>query len=346
MNTVPAHATAQEQRAHGPRPADGRQGPADGTVADAATDPVGAADVPGSDPADATGVAVEGSSGRDTVGSDVTEPGGLRHLAHRMLHTPGVVVSVLFLLLLVAWTLLPDVFARVDPIAQAGDSLAPPSADHWFGTDLNGRDVYSRVVHGTRTSLLAGVMAVLISLVIGGLLGMIAGYLGGVVDTVISRGVEIVVAIPGLLLSLAIVSILGFGVEKVAIAVGIAGIPGTVRVARSETLRIIGLPYMDAARTSGTRGLVSVITHVVPNASGAIAVMAGLDLGGAILSVAALSFLGFGAVPPSPEWGSQINEGRLYIATAWWWSLFPALVAGATVLAVNRLSRGIGTRNA
>jgi peptide/nickel transport system permease protein len=252
----------------------------------------------------------------------------------RLLTAPGVVISALFVLLLVGWVLVPDVFARVDPLEPVGASLAPPDAQHWFGTDLNGRDVYSRVVHGARTSLLAGLVAVLISLVIGGFLGMLAGFRGGWVDAIISRAVEVVVAIPGLLLSLAIVSILGFGVDKVAIAVGIAGIPGTVRVARAETLRIVSLPYMDAARTSGTRGFRTVITHVVPNASGAIA------------SVAALSFLGFGAVPPQPEWGSQINEGRLYIASAWWWSLFPALVAGATVLAVNRLSRGIGTRNA
>lgn len=280
-------------------------------------------------------------------------PGGGRRaprrpaqVLRRALRSPGVLVSALFLLLLLGWMLLPDLFARVDPLAQVGDSLAPPSGEHWFGTDLNGRDVYSRVVHGARTSLLAGLLAVAISLTVGGLLGMLAGYLGGVVDAVISRSVEVVVAIPGLLLSLAIVSVLGFGVEKVAIAVGIAGIPGTVRVARAETLRIVSLPYMDAAATSGNRGLKNVITHVVPNASGAIAVLAGIDLGGAILSVAALSFLGFGAVPPDPEWGSQINEGRLYIANAWWWSLFPALVAGATVLSVNRLSRGIGTRTA
>ena len=255
------------------------------------------------------------------------------------------VLSALFLLLLAGWILLPTVFAPTDPIAQVGPSLAPPSADYWFGTDLNGRDVYARVVHGARTSLLAGLVAVIISLVAGGVLGVIAGYVGGWVDSIISRSVEIVVAIPGLLLSLAIVSVLGFGVDKVAIAVGLSGIPGFVRIARAQALRVKGLAYMDAARTSGTGGLRGIFTHVLPNSSGAIAVMAGLDLGGAILSVAALSFLGFGAVPPDPEWGSQINEGRMYIASAWWWSLFPALVAGLTVLSVNRLSRSIGTRS-
>lgn len=257
---------------------------------------------------------------------------------------PGVTLASLFLLLLVGWILVPDLFAPTDPIEAVGPSLAPPGSHYWFGTDLNGRDVYSRVVHGARSSLLAGLVAIAISLVCGGLLGMVAGYAGGILDAVISRAVEVLVSIPGLLLSLAIISALGFGVDKVAIAVGISGIPGMVRIARAETLRIIGLPFMDAAATSGTRRVIAILTHVVPNASGAIAVVAGIDLGGAILAVASLSFLGFGAVPPQPEWGSQINEGRTYIASAWWWTLFPSLVAALTVLSVNRVSRGIGTR--
>lgn len=264
--------------------------------------------------------------------------------ASSLLRRPGVTLSALFLLLLLGWVLLPGVFARYDPLEAVGPSLAPPDGEFWFGTDLNGRDVYSRVIHGARTSLLAGLVAVTISLVAGGLLGMIAGYVGGAIDAVISRAVEVIVAIPGLLLSLAIISALGFGVDKVAIAVGIAGIPGMVRIARAETLRIVSLPYMDASITSGVGRLRGILSHVVPNASGAIAVVAGIDLGGAILAVASLSFLGFGTVPPDPEWGSTINEGRNYIAGAWWWTAFPSIVAGLTVLSVNRLSRGIGTR--
>lgn len=297
------------------------------------------ADVPGVDPR------ATGTDGPDTS-VDEAPRRPVRDLLSAAARRPGVVASLLFLALLVGWVLVPEVFAPTDPVAVVGDSLAPPSGAHWFGTDLNGRDVYARVVHGARLSLVAGVVAVTISLVVGGLLGMAAGFLGGVVDAVISRATEVIVSIPGLLLSLALISVLGFGVEKVAIAVGIAGIPGFVRIARSETLRIVNLPYMDAATASGTRRLVGILTHVVPNASGAIAVVAGIDLGGAVLSIAALSFLGFGAVPPTPEWGSQINEGRTYVASAWWWSLFPALVAGLTVLSVNRISRGFGTREA
>ncbi|GAA1415904.1 ABC transporter permease [Glutamicibacter uratoxydans] len=256
----------------------------------------------------------------------------------------GVAAAAAFLALIAAAALFPSLFARFDPVAVVGPSLAAPDPQFWLGTDLNGRDVFSRVVYGARMSLAAGVVAIVISVVLGGLLGMAAGYLGGWADAVISRCVEVLVSIPGLLLSLAVISILGFGVDKVAIAVGIAGIPGFVRIARAQTLKIVNLPYFDAALTSGTGGFKSIITHVVPNAAGAIAVVAGLDLGGAILSIASLSFLGFGAVPPMPEWGSQINEGRLYIATAWWWSLAPAAVVALTVLSVNRLSSQIGTK--
>ena len=117
-----------------------------------------------------------------------------------------------------------------------------------------------------------------------------------------------------------------------------------MRIARAETLRVSAMPYMDAARTSGTRRFLGLFSHVVPNAAGPVAVVAGIDLGGAILSIAALSFLGFGAVPPTAEWGSQINEGRLYVASAWWWSICPAIIVALTVLSANRLTRSIGTR--
>ena len=139
-----------------------------------------------------------------------------------------------------------------------------------------------------------------------------------------------------------VVSMLGFGVVNVAIAVGVAGIPGIARIARAETLRILSRPYLDAARTSGLGHGRVMLRHVLPNASGALAVLAALELGGAILAVAALSFLGFGAVPPTPEWGALVSEGRGYIANAWWLTSLPGAVIAASVIAINRLSREIG----
>ncbi|WOF22474.1 ABC transporter permease [Microbacterium betulae] len=264
----------------------------------------------------------------------------------RSVRQPGAVLAITALLLFVGWAAFPQLFATHDPVddLDPASSLTGPSAAHWFGTDLLGRDVYSRVVYGARVSLLAGTLAVAISLVVGTALGMIAASVGRWVDSAISRFVDVLVAIPGLLLSMAFVSILGFGVERVAIAVGIAGIPGFARLARAETIRILSLPYFDAARTSGTSGPLTLVTHIVPNATGPVIVLAGLELGGAILSVAALSFLGFGAVPPHPEWGSMVNEGRIQIAEAWWLTTFPGLVIVLTVLSLNRLSRNARTR--
>lgn len=260
---------------------------------------------------------------------------------------PGAVASVLLLTVVVLWAALPGLFAPYDPVSEldAAHALSGPSAQHWFGTDLLGRDLYSRVVHGARLSVSAALIAVLVSLVLGSALGMLAGYAGRWVDTVIMRATEVMVAIPGLLLSLAFVSILGFGVTNVALAVGIAGIPSFVRIARAETLRITSRPYFDAARCAGTGHLVTLVRHVAPNTVGPVLVLAGLELGGAILSVAALSFLGFGAVPPTPEWGSMVSEGRTHLATAWWLTTFPGAVVAATVLATNRLSRGVRGAN-
>ena len=264
-------------------------------------------------------------------------------LRHRLL-APGALISGGFLLLVLGWMVLPGVFGPFDPVSDldSAAALTGPSSEHWFGTDPLGRDVYSRVVHGARLSMLAAGLAVAISVVAGATLGIVAGYVGRGLDSALMRGVDVLVAIPGLLLSMVVVSMLGFGVVNVAIAVGVAGIPGIARIARAETLRILSRPYLDAARTSGLGHGRIMLRHVLPNASGALAVLAALELGGAILAVAALSFLGFGAVPPTPEWGALVNEGRGYIANAWWLTALPGVVIAATVIAINRLSREIG----
>lgn len=264
--------------------------------------------------------------------------------ARALLRQPGALLSGIFVAVVLAWAIAPGFFATHDPVTDLDGlaSLAPPSAEHWFGTDPLGRDVFSRTVHGTRMSVTAALVAVTISAVVGGTLGLLAGYRGRWVDPVAMRAVDIMVAIPGLLLSLVTVSILGFGVVNVAIAVGIAGIPAFARLVRAEVLRIGSRPYLDAARTSGTGGVRILVQHVVPNVWGPVGILAALELGGAVLSVAALSFLGFGAVPPTPEWGSLVNDGRAYIANAWWLTTLPGLVIALAVLSVNRLSRSIG----
>ncbi|GAA3850355.1 ABC transporter permease [Streptomyces sedi] len=263
---------------------------------------------------------------------------GLRGLARR----PLLLAAVLYLLLIAGWTLVPWLFTGQDPLAtDASLSLTEPGGAHWFGTDNLGRDIYARVVHGTRVSIVAGLLAVGLSLAVGSALGLLAGYLGGWVDQVLMRVVEVLVVIPGLLLSLAVVSILGFGTTNVAIAVGVAGVPGFARVVRAEVLRIRTSTYVRAAVTSGHRTPAILVRHVLPNASPPVLVLAALDVGGAVLSVAALSFLGFGASPPAPELGAMVAQGRDYIGTAWWLTTFPGLAIALVVLSTSRVARAL-----
>ncbi|RKN08432.1 ABC transporter permease [Streptomyces radicis] len=255
---------------------------------------------------------------------------------------PWLLLAALYLGLVLAWTVAPGVFAHQDPLlTDASRGLRPPGAEHWFGTDNLGRDLYSRVVHGTRTSLVAGLLAVALALVVGSVLGALAGYLGGWIDQVLMRVVEVLIIIPGLLLSLAVVSILGFGTTNVAIAVGIAGIPGFARVVRAEVLRIKGSAYVQAAVTSGRRTPAILLRHIVPNASPPVLVLAALDIGGAVLSIAALSFLGYGAAPPAPELGAMVSQGRDYMSTAWWLTTFPGLTIALVVLSTSRIARAL-----
>ncbi|WP_020579644.1 ABC transporter permease [Actinopolymorpha alba] len=266
----------------------------------------------------------------------------VRRWVAELVRQPGLVLSLLWVLLVIAWAAAPTVFTSYDPIAaNAAHSLRGPSGTYWFGTDNLGRDLYSRVVFGTRQSMQASVVAVGLSLALGAILGMAAGYLGRWVDDLAMRVVDVLIAIPGLLLSMAVVSILGFGVTNVALAVGVAGIPGFARIIRAEVLRIKSSTYFDAAQASGTRTLAILVRHVVPNATGPVLVLAALELGGAVLSVSALSFLGYGSTPPAPEWGSLVSQGRDYMGTAWWLTTFPGLVVALTVLAANRIGRAL-----
>lgn len=266
-------------------------------------------------------------------------------LAQRSLHLirrrPGFVLSVLVVVTAALMAFFPGLFTTLDPFTtDPTRTLVPPgTAGHLLGTDAVGRDVYTRIVFGSRDSLQAAILAMLISLVGGSILGLIAGYTGGRVDAIIMRLVDVMLAFPALLLSMAIIAAIGFGTVTVAIAVGVVGIAAMARLMRSEVMRIRTRPYVEAAAVSGARPLTVLLRHVLPNAAGPAIVLATLDFGTAILSVSSLSFLGFGAPPPSPEWGSLISDGRTYLATAWWLSAFPGLAIALVVLSSNRISR-------
>ncbi|OLT13851.1 peptide ABC transporter permease [Pseudonocardia sp. CNS-139] len=262
----------------------------------------------------------------------------LRFLRQR----PGLVVSIVFVALVLVAAFAPAVLAPADPnVGVPADRLQAPGAAHVFGTDYLGRDVYTRVVHGAALSLQATVIAVAVALVVGGLFGLLAGFVRGWVDEGLMRFVDVLLAIPAVLLSLALITALGYGTVNVAIAVGVASVASFARVMRSETLRIRQSVYVEAARSVGTRWYVTLWRHVLPNAAGPVMVLAVLEFGLAILAVSSLSFLGYGAPPPAPEWGSLIAEGRNYMATAWWLCAVPGAAIAATVLSVNRISRAI-----
>jgi len=271
----------------------------------------------------------------------------LQHVLSVLRRNLVVAVSALVLLLAVGFALFPSVFASGDPLQGVpADKLQPPSLAHWFGTDNLGRDVYTRVVHGAGLSLTATLVAVGIALVVGSLVGLISGALGGAVDAVLMRIVDVLLSIPALLLSLALVTALGFGTMNVAIAVGVSLVANFARVMRSEVLRVRKALYVEAAFACGVRRHTVLRRHVLRNSYAPVTALAAVEFGMAVLAVSSLSFLGFGAVPPTPEWGSLISEGRNFLAAAWWMTTLPGLVIVAVVLSAHRIGHTIENRSA
>ncbi|WP_457099172.1 ABC transporter permease [Microbacterium sp. P5_E9] len=271
-----------------------------------------------------------------------TTRGRRRNPVLAILRRPGVILAVGIVVFALLTAIAPQLFATYDPTATApADRLLPPSLSHWFGTDEIGRDLYSRVVHGSTLTIAATALAIAIALTAGLTLGILSGFAGGAVDSVTMRVVDVFLAIPGLLLALAIVTALGFGTLPVAIAVGVGIIPGFARTTRAEVLRVKTLPYIEAARAGGGSWTRILFTHILPNSWGPVAVLAVLDFGAAILAVAALSFLGFGAAPPAAEWGTLISNGRNYLITAPWVSLLPGLFVALVVLSLNHLAKSL-----
>jgi peptide/nickel transport system permease protein len=242
---------------------------------------------------------------------------------------------VLVFVVMACW---PGLIAPGDPLqARPAQKLMAPSAAHWFGTDAIGRDQFSRVVHGAMASLRSGLLAVVIGVVVGSALGLLAGFAGGWVDTVVSRICDALLAIPGLLLALALLTSVGKGVGVAAVAIGVADVPIFARVMRSEVRRVRGMTYVEAAAAVGVTPLANAWRHVLPNARGPVLVLAALEFGQAILVISALSYLGFGEPPPAPEWGALIATGQSYLSTAWWLPVLPGAVLAIVVLAMNRL---------
>jgi len=255
---------------------------------------------------------------------------------------PLLPLGIAVLLLALGWALVPGAFSHFDPLLGIpSQALQGPSTAQWFGTDHLGRDLYSRAVYGAALSLHATALAVLIALGVGVSLGVIAGYFGGVLDAILMRLVEVLMAIPSLLLAMAVITVLGFGTVNIALAVGLSSVATFARLVRGEVLRWRTCVFVEAAACCGVGPWTIIRRHILAHAAGPVLALAALEFGSAVLSVSALSFLGFGAPPPQPEWGLLISEGRNYMVAAWWYTSLPGMVVAAVVLAANQLARAV-----
>jgi peptide/nickel transport system permease protein len=244
-------------------------------------------------------------------------------------------------LLLVIAALAP-LIATHDPLAQnLAERLQPPGAAHWFGTDQLGRDIFSRVVFGSRITIYVVLLVTVIVAPIGLVIGTIAGYVGGRVDVLLMRITDIFLAFPGLVLALAFVAALGPGLENAVIAISLTHWPGFARLARAETLIIRGTDYIAASRLQGASAARIIVRHVVPMCLPSVIVRTTLSMAGVILTAAGLGFLGLGAQPPSPEWGAMLSSGRRFMLDNWWMPTFPGLAILLISLAFNLFGDGL-----
>jgi peptide/nickel transport system permease protein len=262
----------------------------------------------------------------------------LRRLARNRGATAGGVVFLLVVLLALAAPLV----APHDPVRfNVVASLEPPGSRHWLGTDQFGRDVLSRIIYGSRVSVAMGLVAVAISVGGGSILGLLAGFYRGLVDLLVMRLVDVMLAFPGILLALVIIAVLGPDLGSAMVAVGISGMPLFIRVVRGSTLTVRELHYVEAAQATGGGDLRVLVRHVLPNVLTPIIVLVTLGIPSAIVAGAALSFLGLGIKPPTPDWGEMLSRGRAFMGTAWWLTTFPGLAIALVVVAINRFGDGL-----
>lgn len=263
-------------------------------------------------------------------------------ILHTIGQTAQYALPVGILALSALFAIAPGAFAPYDPIfGDIGARLLPPSVQHFFGTDDLGRDVFSRFVHGAQLSLTAASLAVVIGFTTGIVIGSIAGAAGGRIDAAIMRVIDVLLSVPTLLMAITIIAVLGFGTVNIAIAVGLANIATVTRLMRTKVIGVRQELYVTMAALAGIGPVKTLLRHIIPNSISGAASLAVLELGTAIISVASLSFLGFGANPPHPEWGSMISDGQPYLIEAWWISTLPGLCICVIVISLISLSRGI-----
>jgi peptide/nickel transport system permease protein len=258
---------------------------------------------------------------------------------------PAVWLAALFLLLVLAWAVAPDAFTSESPFdTDIEAAIQAPSLQHWFGTDASGRDIYTRVVFGARSSLLIGTGATALALVAAIVFGFAAGLGGRFTDGAISRFLEVVLALPGLLLALIFIAMLGPGVGTEVLAVALGSAAGYAWMVRGQVIAVRNSGYVNAATALGHKRSRIIVRHVFPNAMRPLVVLATMGVGQSIVWASSLSFLGLGVAPPAPEWGAMLDAGRDFVSTAWWLELFPGLAIVGCTLAVTVLGRHLQRR--
>lgn len=248
------------------------------------------------------------------------------------------------LVILVLLALFADVIADYDTVVikqNLANRLKGPSAEHWLGTDEFGRDIFARLIHGARVSLKVGIIAVGISIILGGILGALAGFYGGRIDNIIMRIMDVFLAVPSILLAIAIVSALGPSIINLMVAISISSVPRYARIVRASVLSIRDQEFVEAARAIGANNARIIFRHIIPNSLAPVIVQGTLGVASAILSTAGLSFIGLGIQPPAPEWGSMLSGGRQYLRYAWWVTTFPGVAIMITILSLNLLGDGL-----
>jgi peptide/nickel transport system permease protein len=269
-------------------------------------------------------------------------PPGARRDFRRAMRQPAVIAGLVVLICFGVAAILAPWLSPADPLAQnVSAGLHPPSAEYLFGTDKLGRDILSRMLYGARISLLVGVAVVAIAGGVGTLLGLVAGYLGGWIDEAIMRLTDIFFAFPALILAMAIAGALGPSLRNALIAISVVSWPVYARLIRGQVLSLKQREFIQAARALGTPEWRIVLLHLLPNTLAPLLVQTSFDMGAAITAVAGLSFIGFGAQPPTPEWGVMISEGRNFITTQWWLTTIPALAILLIVGGFNLLGDGL-----
>jgi len=249
-----------------------------------------------------------------------------------------VIFSILALLIVLAAVLAPVLCGSHSPTAGSlADAIKPPCAEHPFGTDKMGRDIFARVIYGARTSLSSTFVLVFVIFAVGTVLGVVSGYFGGWVDAVIMRIADMMIAFPGLVLAIAVAGMLGASTRNAVIAISLVSWPKYARLARSLVMKIRHTDFVAAATVTGSRTMYMLTRYMFPNTITTLVITAATDIGSMMMELAALSFLGFGAQPPTPEWGSMLNEGRNFMQSAPWMMIFPGLAIFITVVVFNML---------